>query len=789
MDERDGRAGSMRDARGMAPAHAENTPTVVTGTDRSSGTIVRGLAGTLLALVATWRAVGAVVGRVVGVVSTGRGPLGRWISRGRRVMGGVVRAVGHVLAPLWSGAARCGSAAAAVLGPVGRWLAAPVRGLGRTALVVVRPVVRLGRTMASVGARAVRWAAGQVARVSRVAARTFRVGATVVGSMLAFLVRPVAWVVRRATALGVPGVRASARATARGTMALARVVTSGARLVAHGVGVVIGVVVPVVVRCVRWALVPFRSVGRGLARTARVVAVPLGGAARLVGSVLRPPARGVSGAVTAAAGAASRLIEAIGTRLDRMAAGSLVAVGTARHRAGRRPGSATQALQHQDPAPVDHRRSVVDPGRLASAFEVDCRQNEHLAPGGSEVEGILSVAADLGSLHDCTPDFVEVFLLDCSTSMGYPWEKIRALRAATVAALDCLPDGAWFAVVRGADSAEVAYPPDGGLAEASDVTRGEAARAVVRLQPDGGTAIGRWLDTASQLMALRPGAIHHAILLTDGKDEDETARELDAAVAACAGRVQVDCRGVGSDWDVGELRGIASALLGTVDIIRAPDQMEDDFRAMVAAAMARLVEAGLRIWVPEGARIVSFRQVAPAIEDLGARAGRVDPHTVEVPTGAWTTERRAYHLRIAVPPGPVGDEVLAARVSVVVAGQLLARALVRATWTEDRALAARIDPEVAHYTGQVELARAVRQGLDAWRSGDEGRAVERLGRAVQLAADSGSADTGRLLADVVHVEDARTGTVRLRTDAEVADVLALDVRSTRTVRSTTPVRA
>jgi hypothetical protein len=81
----------------------------------------------------------------------------------------------------------------------------------------------------------------------------------------------------------------------------------------------------------------------------------------------------------------------------------------------------------------------------------------------------------------------------------------------------------------------------------SPETREAAARVIRKLQPVGGTAIGRWLLLARDLMALRPGAIHHAILVTDGKDEDETDVELDAAIAACRGRFQCDCRGVGTD--------------------------------------------------------------------------------------------------------------------------------------------------------------------------------------------------------------------------------------------------
>ena len=61
----------------------------------------------------------------------------------------------------------------------------------------------------------------------------------------------------------------------------------------------------------------------------------------------------------------------------------------------------------------------------------------------------------------------------------------------------------------------------------------------------------------------------HAILLTDGEN-NEPAPVLDEAIARATGYYQCDCRGVGVDWKVEEIRRIAQALLGTVDIIPSP---------------------------------------------------------------------------------------------------------------------------------------------------------------------------------------------------------------------------
>jgi hypothetical protein len=126
--------------------------------------------------------------------------------------------------------------------------------------------------------------------------------------------------------------------------------------------------------------------------------------------------------------------------------------------------------------------------------------------------------------------------------------------------------------------------------------------------------------------------------------------------------------------------------------------------------------------------------------------------------------------------------MLAGRVSLVEGDDTRAQALIRAIWTDDRQLSTRINREVAHYTGQAELADCIQDGLEARKQGDLGTATFKLGRAVQLAAQSGNDGTMKLLQAVVEVEDAATGTVRLRRDVATVDEMSLDTRSTTTVR-------
>jgi hypothetical protein len=126
--------------------------------------------------------------------------------------------------------------------------------------------------------------------------------------------------------------------------------------------------------------------------------------------------------------------------------------------------------------------------------------------------------------------------------------------------------------------------------------------------------------------------------------------------------------------------------------------------------------------------------------------------------------------------------MLAGRVSLMDGDEVLGQGLIKAVWTDDQQLSTRINREVAHYTGQAELADAIQEGLEARRAGDEATATFKLGRAVQLAEQTGNDGTMRLLQSVVDVQDAATGTVRLKQGVADADEMALDTRSTKTVR-------
>ena len=417
-------------------------------------------------------------------------------------------------------------------------------------------------------------------------------------------------------------------------------------------------------------------------------------------------------------------------------------------------------------------------------FTAEVFQNEYLSDGATDVHAVVSIACSgAGAAGSSGEAAAEVIIIDTSGSMDMPPNKIAAARRAGKAALEELHEGTWFAVVSGHTVAQMVYPTHPGLAKMTEVTRSDAIAAVDHLRSGGATGIGGWIIAATQLFQQSPTAQRHAILLTDGKIEGEPEGTLDEALAAARGVFQCDCRGIGSDWVVGELRKISDALMGTVDIVAAPEDLEEDFASMIRTSMSRgVADARLRVWAPQGSEVLFVRQVAPVVEDLTTRGVRISPLVLEFPTGAWSDESRDYHVAVRVPPAPVGNERLAARVETVVNDQVLAKALVKAIWSIDTDLTTRIDPAVAHYTGQAQLADVIQRGLAAKSSGDDRTATTLLGEAAKLAHDTGNEATTRLLAKVVDVVDLEAGTVRLKSQVDRADEMALDTRSTKTTR-------
>lgn len=424
------------------------------------------------------------------------------------------------------------------------------------------------------------------------------------------------------------------------------------------------------------------------------------------------------------------------------------------------------------------------------SFKVEAFQNRHLAPGTTRVDAIVSVTADAGL--KATGELVVGFILDKSGSMT--GARIESVAQAVARAIGLLDERALFFVVAFDGNAYVVSRE----ARATPEAKRYAAQVITQLQAQGGTAMSAGLRAARTLFERAPNAIRRAVFLTDGKNEGEKPQAVTDELARCAGVFECDCWGVGTDWQVGEVQQIAAKLLGKASLIPEPAGVDAAFRAAIERARGKaLKDVRLRLWTPQGARIVFVKQVNPTIEELTRTATMISPQVREYLTGSWAGgEARDFHVAIAVRAGDVGDELLAARSSLVYLEaakdapggwiereERPAEGRVFATWTADTTLSSRIDDHVVHYTGQDELADAIHEGLIRKAAGDVSGATQLLGRAVRIAHSSRNAGMTQRLARVVEVLDPGLGTVRLKRDVKKAATMDLELESRTTSRS------
>jgi hypothetical protein len=419
-------------------------------------------------------------------------------------------------------------------------------------------------------------------------------------------------------------------------------------------------------------------------------------------------------------------------------------------------------------------------------FKIESFFNPHLSAGADRIDAVLTVTAtprEGPAAISRTNDRAIAFVIDRSGSMQDDG-RIEAAKHAARICINLLDDATYFCVVAFNHEPHVLVP----LQPATTPNKEMAHRAIKRLTGDGGTVFSAALLAAREELLRLEGGIRYTLFLTDGENDPKDRDHLSDAVDYCKGLFQCDGRGVGSDWTKADLTFIANTLLGNADIIPDPDMMEAAFREAIAGALAKgVADVRLRLWCPKTVKIATIKQVSPEIVDLAPLRIRKDEKTVEIPTGAWAEESRDYHVTLTFAPGEIGEEMLACRASVVYESDGKEQVVpgtspVVATWTSDATLATRISPQVAHYTGQQEIADSIREGLAARERGDVDQATKLLGNAAKIAASSGNDEVTRRLKHVVDIVDAPQGTVRLKSAVSKADELVLDMGGTRTVK-------
>jgi hypothetical protein len=153
-----------------------------------------------------------------------------------------------------------------------------------------------------------------------------------------------------------------------------------------------------------------------------------------------------------------------------------------------------------------------------------------------------------------------------------------------------------------------------------------------------------------------------------------------------------------------------------------------EVEAIVIVACSTCADAvELRLWMPRHTRVERFTQFRPTIEDLTTWGMRVDDHRVDHAVGPWAAnESRHYYLRLAIPRRAGGEEMLAAKIMVLIDGREQARSLVKAIWTVNAALSGHVERAVDNYRTQVEPSSALADPRETNGAGDDATVTVRL---------------------------------------------------------------
>jgi VWA domain-containing protein len=423
-------------------------------------------------------------------------------------------------------------------------------------------------------------------------------------------------------------------------------------------------------------------------------------------------------------------------------------------------------------------------------FTIEIHQNPYIPVDRTEVYAVAKVeAVNSAGTAARAVAAAEVIIIDTSASMA--GERLAAAKLAAKTVVDSLHEDVAFAVVAGSGQATMVYPHDPLLARATDERKLLAKSAIGKLSAAGGTRIGHWLTEANRLFADHQHGIRHAILLTDGKNEHEDEAHLGAVLADCRGSFVCDCRGVGVDWEPAELRRVSTELLGGFGMVADPQDLTADFATMIERVMGKAVaDVAMRIWTPNDVTVRFVKQMFPAKRALSdgraETAARPDgPTTTDYPTGIWGAERRDYYLCVKVPALKPHQELLAARVSMVLPGSAdapdvtLADGRVLARWTDDEAQSTRRNPTVEHYSMEEELADSVQVGLGAHREGHRDSAGRAFRRALDLAEQTGNRELSFRIGKLV---DPATGAVLPKRDLDTGDIKRLDTESSESAQ-------
>ncbi|MDX2159992.1 MAG: vWA domain-containing protein [bacterium] len=388
---------------------------------------------------------------------------------------------------------------------------------------------------------------------------------------------------------------------------------------------------------------------------------------------------------------------------------------------------------------------------MSSAFSFKTYYNPYISPTTNSVWGVVSVTAN--ERQQASAKDVLVSLI-CDVSGSMQGAKIQNAITTVIDLLRNLPSGLMIQVVLFDDTADEVLP----LTHVDDNTDREHLVSIFRRNAErvrmfGGTAMSTGIRCALQAqLSMRGDFIRYGIFLSDGQNT-ESESSLAAAVqdAADAG-MHLCAYGYGKDWEPTQLTLMAQITNGWAPkAVPNPTDLKAEFQALVGRMVKTVAsDVALNLWTPTGARILSLSQAYPEwVKGDAAPLG--DDHTWVVPVPPMSAHDHrdfVFHVELAA----VGARVVAVKPSVVYVanGQRIEEKGDQSTWmilqqTHDPAQFNQVNPVVAGYLGQGQLAASTRAMTEALARGDAAAAERARTEALDIAKAAGNRQMTNIL--------------------------------------------
>jgi uncharacterized protein YegL len=380
---------------------------------------------------------------------------------------------------------------------------------------------------------------------------------------------------------------------------------------------------------------------------------------------------------------------------------------------------------------------------MSNAFGFKAYYNPNISPTDNSIWGVVSITA-----NETTQQAQDtVISLICDVSGSMQGNKFNSMIDTVEDLLQTAPEGVMFHIVVFDNTASEVLPitliqPGMNRDSLIDSWR----KAMKRVHVFGGTSMSTGIHKAVEAHSAIPGNVaRYGIFLSDGNNT-EPEGELAAAVKKAADiQMHLCAYGFGSDWNPEQLTLMAQITQGwTPKAVPDPSSLQQEFNALVTR-MSKTVASDvvLQLWTPTGARILSLSQAYPDWVRNEA-APMDDGHTWVVPVPPMSSkDHRDFIVHIEL--ANVGARVVACKPSIIYASgnQRIEEKGDQSTWmilqqTNDDALYNQVNPVVAGYLGQGQLAASTRAMTEALAAGDQAAAERHRTEALEIAQAVGN---------------------------------------------------